>query len=143
MVINNVLTPLHVYQQVMEELELVNRNKKNVQTKRTRKRSHLFLFSGFISLILLLLLIYYFPPDLQLPILNSQISTLYIFLFLLFCFLFSASTYIFASKKHGLLIGLFVPLYLLFRLNNLTHPFFFLLLLALFIVLELLFSYRK
>ena len=127
----------------MEELERVNKNKKNFQTTRTKKRSLLFLVLGFIFLILLFLLVYYLPPDFQIKLFQFSIPSLYIFFALLFFSLFSLVTYCTNSIKHGLLTGLFVPLYLLFRINNLTHPFFFLLLLALFVVLELLFSYRK
>jgi hypothetical protein len=44
------------------------------------------------------------------------------------------------SKKHGLFLGFFVVLYLIFRLNNLTHPLFLILLIALFLVVEFLFA---
>jgi hypothetical protein len=115
-----------------------------------KKRPLPFLALSLISFISLALLVYFFPPNQQLSIPNLpagkagfQFSILYFFLLLFYLLLFSSITYTFKSKTHGVLISSFVILYLLFRLNGLTHPFFLLLLFALFITLELLFSYRR
>lgn len=85
-----------------------------------------------------------FPSNLPFSVMTfAQIPTLFLFFSLLTLFLFSTSTYLFKSKKHGILLVVFVITYLLFRLNHLTHPFFFILLLALFLTLELFVSNRK
>jgi hypothetical protein len=49
----------------------------------------------------------------------------------------------FGSAKHGILASLFVLIYLWLRLNKLFHPMFTLLLVALLLTLELLFSAKK
>lgn len=120
---------------------------------RTRKRSLLLLFASILSFLALAGLIYFSPPTSSLT--SSQIvgnislisfihiPSLFLFFVLLALFLFCIGTYIFKSKKHGVLIALFVIIYLLFRLNHLTHPFFLVLLLALFFTLEMLVSSKN
>src|SRR4051812_32519247 len=108
-----------------------------------RKRPVKFLLLSIVSLVSLSLLIYHLPPTYNFSLLNSQLSTLYLFFLLLFLFLFSLITFISKSIKHGILIALFFPIYLLFRINNLTHPFFFLLLFGLFMTLEFLFAANR
>lgn len=122
---------------------------------RHRRRPLSLLFIGIICLILLACLIYYFAPNTNLSFpenyvsipfsLNRliQIPPLSVFFILVAISFFSLGTYSFKSKAHGILIaGLFVT-YLLFRLNNLTNPFFLILLLALFFTLEMLVSSRR
>lgn len=113
------------------------------------------LIIGIISFVGLTCLIYFVSPINPLtisPITNNlppslekyvQISPLIIFFLLLTSFFFSIGSYIFKSKAHGILISGVILAYLLMRLNNLTHPFFLILLLALFFVLELMVSSRK
>ena len=108
-----------------------------------RKRSIKFLILSLPFFILLTSLIYFLPPNYQLHIINFKLSVMNLFLLPLFIFLFLITTFFSKSTKHGILLGLFATSFLTFRLNNLTHPFFFLLLSALFLVLELLFAYRK
>src|SRR5438270_781565 len=114
---------------------------------RPRKRPPIFLFLSILFLVLLLLLIFFFSPVWKFKIgfayLRAELEILYPFFALLFLVLFCTFSYIFNSKKHGLLIGLFVISWLLLRINSLTHPFFLLLLLGLFLMFELLFSYKK
>jgi hypothetical protein len=122
---------------------------------RSRKRPLLLLFISIFSFVALGCLIYFSSPAtaIMLPHTISmlpetvvsfiQIPPLILFFLLLTVFLFSAGSYIFKSKKHGILIAIFVITYLLFRLNNLTHPFFLILLLALFFTLEMLVSNRN
>jgi hypothetical protein len=107
------------------------------------KRPLPFLILSAITLICLTALISLFAPDQQLTINNLQLTPLYGFFALLFLFIFSTFTYLLKSKKHGILIAGFALIYLVFRLNDLTHPFFFILLAALFLTVELLVSYRK
>src|SRR5947207_10579965 len=94
----------------------------------------------FVALILLILLI---PPTFQLTVFTLRFSILTIFFALLFFFCFFTGTFFFRSKVKGILIGLFIVSFLLFRLSNLTHPFFFILLASLFLTLVLLFTYRN
>ena len=88
------------------------------------------------------MLVLFVSPTIPLPFL-SLIPTYSVLLLFLFFFLFFTGTFIFKTKRHGILLGFFAVTYLLFRINNLTHPFFFILLLALFFMIELLISYKK
>lgn len=69
-----------------------------------------------------------------------KIPVLWLFLFLTAIFCFCLPFYIFKSKKHGILVSLFVITYLFFRLGGLTHPLFLIILIGLFLTLELLFT---
>jgi hypothetical protein len=113
---------------------------KNITNRRRRPIIQLVL--GIVSLGLLGGLVYYYPPSTQ-QVYGYTISILPIFLLLLFSTLFFLGSFIFKSKSHGFLIATFTSIYLLFRLNNLTHPFFFILLFGLFVSLELFVSYRR
>ncbi|MBA3723552.1 MAG: hypothetical protein H0W89_01510 [Candidatus Levybacteria bacterium] len=107
------------------------------------KKKLLFLLLSIVSGLLLGGLVYFYPPDAVFSFSFIQISYLSIFFFLLALWLFATGTFVFKSKFHGLFITLFVVIYLIFRLNNLTHPFFLILLSALFLTLELFISHRK
>lgn len=108
-------------------------------SSRKKKRPVLLLLGSLVSLCLESVLVYAFPPDTS----TFPISLIPIFLFLLFCFLFFLTTYLFKNRIHGLLLGLFVVMVLIFRLNGITHPFFSILLFALFLTIEVLFSLDK
>jgi hypothetical protein len=108
-----------------------------------RRKPIKFLFLSITALPIIGFLVYNFPPDLKMEIGNWKLEIMYLFLPLLFLFIFSLTTYFSKNTKHGLLLGLFVVSLLTFRMSNLTHPFFLLLLAAFFLMLELLFSYRK
>jgi len=122
---------------------------------RHRGRPLLLLFIGIISLIALGCLIYFSPPNSSITFTGIlanlpfslerfiEIPTMILFFLLLALFLFGTGSYIFKSKIHGVLISAFVIIYLIFRLNHLTNPFFLILLLALFVTLELFVSNRK
>jgi hypothetical protein len=88
-------------------------------------------------------LIFFLPPDFQVQVGTIQVSIVYLFFSLLFLFLFCLVSFALQSKTHGLLFGGFVVTYLGFRLNGLVHPFFFILLVAIFLLLELVFFNRK
>jgi len=107
------------------------------------KKALKFLFLSLFSLGGLIYLIVFFPPTLTLQIAQLALPVFYILFPILFLFLFSLVTYFFRSSKHGLLLATFVNIYLIFRLNNLTHLFFLVLLFALFLILELLFARKK
>lgn len=96
-----------------------------------------------IFFIITLMQIIYFPPNYLITIYQFPISIIYIFLISLFLFFYLLGIFLLKSKKHGILAGSFVIIYLVFRLNNLKEPFFLYLLLALFLVLEFLFTGHK
>ncbi len=111
----------------------------------TKKRSIVSLFFSIIILGLFLFLVFLFPPDqkLSLPFQSIYIPSLPVFFLLIFLFLATLIIYLFRSLIHGVLIGLFVVSYLLLRLNNLTQPFFLLILALMFLLLEFLFYQKK
>ncbi len=110
---------------------------------RRKKFSFSSLLYSVILFILLGLLIFYFSPNAEFVIFSIHFSILIIFFPLLFFSLFFAGDTIFRSKWQGALIASFFALYLTFRLNNLTNPFFFILLAALFATLELMIVNRR
>ena len=110
---------------------------------RKRKKTLSLLFLITLSLLTLGSLVIFFPPTDSLTIFHVKLSIILLFFVALFLFAFATGTFFFKNKVHGLLLGFFLIIFLIFRLNNLTHPFFFILLLALFLTLELLFTYRK
>ncbi len=117
------------------------RSKTHIITRSTKNIG--FLLIGIILLFFLILLISFFSPNTELSFLSYKIPVLIVFFLLLFSTIFSLGTYIFKSKTQGVLFGLLIIGFLIFRVNNLTHPFFFILLGALFLTLELLFTYKK
>jgi hypothetical protein len=106
-------------------------------------RSILMLILSILLFGMLAAIIWYFPPTQEYHLLIVTIPVIPVVLGILGAFVFCTTTYIFKSKIHGILTAMVVVTYLIFRENSLTHPFFGLLLLALFLVLELLFTYRK
>ncbi len=107
-----------------------------------RHNNATWLLSYIIFFFILGSFIVFVPPQFRLPLLPA-IPMWPIFLIFLFCTFFSLGTYLFKNKTHGVLIGAFLVVYLLLRLSHLTHPFFLILLIALFLTLELMISYRK
>ena len=96
-----------------------------------------------LSFIGLGIVIYYLPPTANYTVASLPLSILLLFFPLLFSFFFFAISALFKSNWHGSLVASFVTLYLLFRINNLTHPFFLILLAALFVSLELMIANRR
>ena len=121
----------------------MHRNRLQENTTKRRKRSPLLLVLTAFSIIALSSLIFLLPPNWQFKVGSLSLQILYIFFPILFLFLFSFITYLFRSKTHGVLVASFTIVYLIFRLNNLTHPFFLMLLLLLLLTLELLVSHKK
>jgi hypothetical protein len=110
--------------------------------QRRRKPLSLLVLS-ILSFGVLGYLILNFPPGFNFSVINFNLSILIFSFLLLFIFLYSLFGFVLNNKRRGLLIGLFVVIYFLLRLNNLTHPFFLILLLILLVMLELLFAKRK
>lgn len=125
-------------------MQLIKRKKPDTSiTFHKRKRSWKLLVLALFSGSLFVLFLYFVPPERVYSFSTLQFSVIPLFYVLLFTFLFAAVSFAFKSKIHGILAALLTVTYLVFRQNSLTHPFFALLLLALFLVLELLFTYRK
>jgi len=122
---------------------------------RHHQRPLVLLITAIISFLALCCFVYFVSPTKEITLPGSltdlpfsfdrflHIPPISIFFVLIALFLFSAGSYLLKSKAHGILIAGFVVIYLLFRLNHLTHPFFLILLLALFFVLELLVSSKN
>lgn len=105
-----------------------------------RRRPPLYLFLSILSLAGLVALFFSVPPSYQIPLAVIQLPIVIPFFMLLILFCFSAVAYIFKSRKHGILVSLFVTIYLILRLLGFTHPLFFLLLLGIFLTFEMLFT---
>jgi len=105
------------------------------------RRPFRYLFFGLLSLAVLIYIIVSVPPNFELrpPVggSNFAFSVIPLFFILLFTSCFFLSSFLFKNRQQGILIGIFASCYLLFRLQDLTHPFFLFLLLALFLTLEL------
>lgn len=120
---------------------IINKNCVKLDYMRRKHPATLLLLS-LLSLASFIYFILSFSPSSHFSIFNSQFSTLYVFFPLVFLFIYSAITYLLINTKQGLLFGLFATIYLFLRFIHLTHPFFLILLLVLFISLELFFKKR-
>ncbi len=108
-----------------------------------RKRSLKFIPLSLVSLAALIYLVIIISPSQPLILLDLQIPSILLFLFLTTVFIFSATTYLSNNKMRGFLLAFFTLAYLLLRINHLTHPFFLIILIGLFITLGLLFSRQR
>ncbi len=115
---------------------------RSTRSPRQLKQKIPFIFSSIISLVLLAFLVLSLSPSQPLVEKPFTITYLPFGLALLFIFLFATAS-IFLRRVHGVLIAGFVTTFLLFRLFGLRHPFFVLLLILLFVVLELFFSSKQ
>ena len=111
---------------------------------RFNKRNKLiFVFSTSFWLSLLIALIYFFSPStlfLRKPI---QVSAKVVFLILIILFSYSAIRIFTYKVFQALLTSFFIFLTLVFFLSGLTNPFYFILLLVLFVILQFLFNTYK
>ncbi len=123
------------------QVGIINKNCVKLDYMR-RKHPFTLLVLSFLSLASLIYSILSFAPSFQFSILNSQFSIFYLFFPLVFLFIYSTLAYLLISAKQGLLFALLGTAYLFLRFIHLTHPFFLILLLALFISMELFFKKR-
>lgn len=112
----------------------------NVKRRRRKPISSYFFFVIFF--VFLLIIIFKLPPNqaltvsgFKLPIVPIFFIDLYLSIFFLFYFIF--------NKLQGTLFASFISFYLLLRYAHLTHPFFLVVTLGLFITLELFFYKRR
>lgn len=99
---------------------------------RGNKRSRKLLVLSVVSLAALIYIIFSLSPI-------QQFTILPVFFSLLFVTIFSFTSFLFNDLRKGVIVGIACVLYLLLRMNNLTHPFFLILLIGIVIAIELLF----
>jgi len=109
---------------------------------RKSKRDFGALIVGIAALSLLIYLMLNFSPDKNVRVLNISLPSIPLFLALFFVAVYEVFKFS-LNQRRGFLISFFATLYLILRFNHLTHPFFLILILALFITFELLFRRRK
>lgn len=119
------------------------KKRNTAEVKVGKKRPMRLLLVSVLSCIALLFILYMLPPSLSIPIGSFTLSIIPLTFLIIGIFVFCVVTYMFGSAKHGILASLFVLIYLWLRLNKLFHPMFTLLLVALLLTLELLFSAKK
>ncbi|GEM_PF-3374796 len=111
-----------------------------------RKKPIWLLVVGLLSLALLMYVLIFFSPNSQFslaPRSLGEVGILPFFFILIFTSLFFLFSFFLSNFRRGLFIGIFVSVYLLLRFLGLTHIFFLIMLLILFITLEMFFSYKK
>ncbi|MBP6881962.1 MAG: hypothetical protein KBC15_00215 [Candidatus Levybacteria bacterium] len=110
---------------------------------RRKKRFLPFLVLSILSLVTLLILIFTTSPSAEVSLGPITLNYSLIILLPLLSLTFFLPSYVLKNKIHGILLSIFVAFSLLFRLQGLTHPIFFLLLLAILLTLELLFTKKR
>jgi len=108
-----------------------------------KRRNFWHLILSIISLIGLVYLIIFVKPDQNLQALIFKISPLPLFFVLVFLFLTSIISFVFRNLRWGIFVGLFIVGLLILMLYHFAQPFFIIMLLALFFVLELVFSHKR
>jgi hypothetical protein len=106
---------------------------------RSKKMSWKYLLSTVGLVGILGYMLYTVPPSFTASLYSIKISIVLLFFILALFFLFSLFMFLTGSKKHASLLSLFIIICLVFLLYNFTQPFFFVLLAALFFILEILF----
>ncbi|MEK7605188.1 MAG: hypothetical protein AAB478_01555 [Patescibacteria group bacterium] len=107
---------------------------------RRKKRNPLYLILSTLSLLSLIGIVVFLKPTATISLGFVAIPFIWLFFIPLVIFAFSTPSFLLKSRKHGVLIAIFVTSFFLFRLFHLTHPLFLVLLLGLFLTLELLFT---
>ncbi len=108
-----------------------------------RKKPIWLLIVGLLSLAIFIYLIVFLSPNFQVAVFNFQVPIFPVFLLISFLLFFSISSFVLNNMRRGIFIGLFASTYLLLRFLDLTHIFFLIMLLILFVTLEMFFSYKK
>ena len=101
------------------------------------KREYLFVVS--IALFFNIIgIIFFLPPDYKVIVGSVGISIIVFLFVILFLFLYTALLLIIRRKLHALLGSAFGICLLVFIMHRLTHPFYFILLTGLFVIIEML-----
>jgi hypothetical protein len=126
----------------MENLEKSRRKLPKPRPISRRRHNFIYLLLGILFAILTIYILFTFPPSSKLAVGNIGIPIIPIFLVSLTGFIFCTFTFIFIQKTQGILIGIFVILYLILRMIGLTHWIFLVLVLGLFTAVEF-FIFKK
>lgn len=112
---------------------------------RRKKRSLWLLLISLLTFVTLLYIIFSYPPGALINISEAKINIAsnVAFFGLLFIFCTSFFGILFHSTRRGVIIGIFVVIYLLLRLFGLRNIFFLVLLIAIFATIELSFNQRQ
>lgn len=110
-----------------------------------KKRPIYLLFVAILSLISLLYLMIYHTPSSLFTVPSTFVSfpTLYLFFFLFIIFTFSCVSFLFKNIKRGILVSVFLTLYIVLRISGFTQAYFALIIIALYVTLELLIHKRQ
>jgi len=108
-----------------------------------RRRNYFLLILSLLFLIGLVYLIIYISPNQVFQVLSIKISVLLLFFLLTFLFIFSFMAFWLKNLRRGMFFGFLIIGLLLLLFYRFIHPFFIIMLIALFGVLELFFSHRR
>lgn len=120
------------------------KNNNIAHTPHHKKKGAIFSFilSGVCFVGLILFIVFISPLE-PLKLSAFSISPIPLIMILISFFLFFGTYGIFRSLRHAILVPSFVLAALLLRLNNLTEPLFFFLLLGVFLMIELLLRQKQ
>jgi hypothetical protein len=107
------------------------------------KKNYLQIPIIILSLIGLIYLIFFTNPNQVFSALFFKTTSLPLFFILIFIFISNLSAFFLKNQRRGIFLGLLVIGILLLIFYQFIHPFFIIMLLALFGVLELVFSHHR
>ncbi|OGH08300.1 MAG: hypothetical protein A2152_01315 [Candidatus Levybacteria bacterium RBG_16_35_6] len=107
---------------------------------RRRKKNYLQLPIILLSLIGLIYLIIFINPNHNFQLFLFKIPALILFFILIFIFLSNLVSFLLRNQRRGIFFGFLSIALLLLSFYHFIHPFFIIMVLALFGVLELVFS---
>lgn len=110
---------------------------------RNNRRNIFYLALSFLSILGIIYLIFQTKPEQHLSLSFIHIEPLLLFLFLIFIFFSSLTSYIFKNLRRGILVGLFFASSFILRLYGFGQIFFLIMLAVLFFVVELIFNNRS
>jgi len=127
----------------MEKLARSRRKIPKLKPIARKRHNFIYLLLSILFGIIIFYLFYNYPPTYKFPLSKIQIPILPLFLISLAGFIFSTLTFIFIQKIQGIIISVFVILFLILRLIGITHWIFAVLFIALFITTELFILKKK
>jgi hypothetical protein len=127
----------------MEKLRRSRRKPEKLKPIARKRFNFFYLLLAVLFAISTIYLILNFPPNYKIPVYKFSLPILPIFMASLAAFIFCTFTFVFKRKAQGIIVSIFVILYLILRLIGLTHWIFFILILALFTTTELFILKKK
>ena len=110
---------------------------------RKKRRPVWQLVLGLTALSATLYFVISYSPESPVTISHYEFPSLPLFFILLFFAVAFTCSYIFKNLRRAIFIAVFLEAYLLLRLNNLTHIFFLIILVCLFLIGDLLFGKKN